>query len=558
MSRVATLLDRFAARLAFIHASRTFTRFRRCLDDVRAAQQNALQRVLRQLAGSDFSREHGLDRAASLDDLRRAVPLRTYDDFRPWIDRLQHGDWRALFGHGRPLVMFATSSGTTASPKLIPVTSEFVADYRRGWNTFGLKMLVDHPAAVLRGILQSSGRFDAAHTPAGTPCGAITGLMARTQKRIVRRYYVGRPEIADLPDAAARYYTLMRMGAGRDVAFAITASPATLIELARIADANSESLIRDVHDGTLNGRLVPPGSARARITSRLRPNRRRAAQLESLRSRTGRLRPADMWRIEFLACWIGGTMANYRQRLREWWGPVPIRDVGLLASEGRVTIPLEDDLPVGVLDVTAAVFEFFPAERFPPAPDEMTCAAHELEAGRDYCVVLTNSTGLVRYRLDDVVRCHGHLSGAPLLEFTHRAGGVCSVSGEKLTERQVVAAFEVACDKLGIPEADYLVAPCWGDPPFYRVTASIALDPAWSAEFDAALCRANEEYESRRSSNRLSQSVLRHLPQACFIEMDARLRAARGSTAEQYKRPVLLTRLGDDDRLLGIPAPPSP
>jgi hypothetical protein len=59
------------------------------------------------------------------------------------------------------------------------------------------------------------------------------------QKRIVRRFYVGRPEISHVPDARARYYTLMRLGVVRDVAFAITANPATLIQMARTTRRNS-------------------------------------------------------------------------------------------------------------------------------------------------------------------------------------------------------------------------------------------------------------------------------------------------------------------------------
>ena len=56
-------------------------------------------------------------------------------------------------------------------------------------------------------------------------------------------------------------------------------------------------------------------------------------------------------------------MGHYLERLREWWGAVPVRDVGLLASEGRVSIPLDDDSAVGALDVESAVWEFVPVER---------------------------------------------------------------------------------------------------------------------------------------------------------------------------------------------------
>ncbi len=544
-----TLFERIAARFAYWHAKRVYESFLNTLRRVDAAQNRALQSVLSRLAGSDYGRRHALASVRSPDDLKHAAPLITYEDLHPYIERLCAGQTSALFSAGERLHMFATSSGTTAQQKLIPVTSEFVRQYRRGWNTFGLKMLSDHPQAVLRAILQSSGRYDERYTPSGVPCGAITGLLARTQKRIVRRYYVGRPEIALLDDAQAKYYTRMRFAVVRDVAFAVTANPATLIRMAQTADQESERLLRDVRDGTLSSELVPDTALRRRLETHLKPMPARARQLARLRSANDSLRPRDYWKLEFLACWTGGSMGHYLERLASWWGMVPVRDIGLLASEGRVSIPLEDDTPAGVLDVQGAFFEFIPTEQW-DRQDAETLTARELETGRDYTVVLTNSAGLVRYRLDDVVRVRSWLEQAPVIEFLHRAGRVASIAGEKLTENQVVEAVRVANARLGASEFDFVMAPHWGDPPCYRVTCSRSVSPEMAEAIDRALSEQNEEYLSRRKSKRLGTLQLRKVEAEAISLMDERLMAARGSSPEQYKRPCLLTQPDEDDRLL--------
>lgn len=547
-----TLLEHLTAKVAYLHARRVYARFLRALSSVDAAQQRVLRRVLPLIAESDFGRRHDLRAVRTAADLKRAVPLTTYEDYRPYIDRVSQGDTRALFSTGQRILMLATTSGATAEPKRIPVTPQFVKDYRQGWNIFGLKMLTDHPRAMLRAILQSSSRYDAGYTPAGIPYGAITGLLAGTQKRIVRRYYVGRPEVAHLDDPQARYYALMRLGAGRDVAFAITANPATLIQMARTTDEHSETLIRDVRDGTLSDQVVSDAVLRQTLSTGLRPDPGRAAELSRLRDRHGVLRPRDYWKLEFLACWTGGSMGHYLQRLADWWGPVPVRDIGLLASEGRVSIPLDDSTPAGVLSVASGLFEFIPADQADAtAPD--TLYARQVEPGREYIVVLTNTSGLVRYRLDDVVRVHGWLCQAPLIEFLHRAGRVASVAGEKLTESQAVAAVRAACATLGIPEFDFVLAPCWDDPPLYRLSCPRQATPALGAAVDRALAEQNEEYASRRKSNRLGCLQVRTLDPDVIPAMDRRLAAARRSTAEQYKRPCLFTSPGDDDRALREP-----
>lgn len=551
-----TLLEHAAARIAQFHARHVYARFLCTLERVDAEQQRVLRRALALVAEGEFGRRHDLRSVRSLADLRRALPLMTYEDYRPYIDQVCDGLTQALFSPGQRILMFATSSGTTAQPKRIPVTRAFVDDYRRGWNTFGLKMLSDHPRAILRAILQSSGRYDAGVTPSGVPYGAITGLLARTQKRIVRQFYVGRPEIAHLDDPQARYYTLMRLGIVRDVAFAITASPATLIQMARTADERSETLIRDVHDGTLSAQIVAGATIQRLLSTGLRPDPARAAELSRLRTAHDGLRPRDYWSIEFLACWTGGSMGYYRQRLADWWGAVPVRDIGLLASEGRISIPLDDNTPVGVLDVTSAAFEFIPAEES-EVSSPRTLSARELTPGRDYVVVITNPAGLVRYRLDDVVRAHGWLQQAPLIEFLYRCGRVASVAGEKLTEHQVVAAVHAACQAQGMAEFDFVLAPQWDDPPFYRLSCTVPADSGLAATVDRALAEQNEEYASRRKSGRLGMLQIRTLSPDVIPAMDRRLAAARRSTAEQYKRPCLFTQPGDDDRALDTMSNPT-
>lgn len=538
-------LKTIQTHIAYWHARGVFSRFRRGLLDVSSTQARTLQRVLRLVSPSDYGRRLGLERVRTPAEFARAAPLVSYEDLRPVIEEVMAGRSEALFARGTRLHMFATSSGTTAKSKFIPVTTEFIRDYRRGWNTFGLKMLMDHRGAFGRQILQVTGRHDESVSASGLPCGAITGLLARLQKGIVRKFYVGRPDIVQVSDPSARYYTLMRFGIDQDLGFAITANPSTLIRLARIVDAESETMVRDVHDGTLSSRLVPDDALRLRLQQYLRADPRRARELEQFRAARGRLIPADYWHTRFLACWTGGSMSHYLPTVADLWGSLPVRDIGLLASEGRVTIPLADGSPIGVLDASGAFFEFIPLEqREADRPDVLR--AEQIEPGHDYVVVLTNTAGLIRYRLDDVVRMHGRFLGAPQLEFLYRAGRVSSLAGEKLTENQVVQAVETVRRELGIEPFDFVLAPRWGDPPYYRVTVSRQI-PNFSQLLDLALCQVNDEYASRRKSFRINELAVRLAAPAAFRAYDQAQLTQRGSTPEQYKRSYLFTQIDADE-----------
>ena len=68
-----------------------------------------------------FGKEHGFEHIKSVEDYQKRVPLRDYDSFEPYIERLRNGENYVLWNSR--IKWFAKSSGTSSSKsKLIPVT----------------------------------------------------------------------------------------------------------------------------------------------------------------------------------------------------------------------------------------------------------------------------------------------------------------------------------------------------------------------------------------------------------------------------------------------------
>lgn len=546
--------DRLMGAAARVHCHRLLRRFFKDAQSAATVQERVLQRLIARGRESAFGREHGFAQIRTVPDYQRHVPVRPYADFAPYLDRVRAGETTALFPPSERILMFALTSGSTDRPKHIPITPAFVKDYRRGWNIFGIKALSDHPHGFLRGILQVSSRMDESRTQRGIPCGSISGLLAATQKRLVRKYYVVPPQTADIADAEARYYSIMRFAVPRDVSWIVTASPATTSKLARTAADHAQRLIRDVRDGTLQ----PPGEPleprlRAALGRTLAPDAATAQRLEALVDRHGSLRPRDFWRLCFLANWTGGTMGLHLCDFAEPFGDTPVRDIGLLATEGRVTLGIEDGTPSGLLDVQGGFFEFLPPEEDADGTAP-ALLGHELEVGSEYRVIITNSAGLYRYDLGDRVRVTGFAGQAPLLEFLHRGSRVSSMTGEKLTEWQVVEAYRRACEALHIESRLFVLSPQWADPPFYRLHVEIGRpgDEAAAAlgpMMDQALSELNMEYASKRATGRLASVSLNPLPAGCLGAIDDCRRAQRGGANEQFKRQYLHTLPGEDAEL---------
>ena len=95
-----------------------------------------------------------------------------------------------------------------------------------------------------------------------------------------------------------------------------------------------------------------------------------------------------------------------------YFSQAPVRDIGLVASEGRMTIPLADGTPSGVLDIQSHYFEFVPEEESDSVRPTVL-SADEVEVGCRYFILLTTSYGLYRYNICDLVQVTGFHNAYP-------------------------------------------------------------------------------------------------------------------------------------------------
>lgn len=593
-----SLLDRLLLLGAKTHAKRQLRRFLHDAHRAESVQERVRCELVQYHASSAFGRDHGFSKIRSYSDFIHQIPMHDYDDLRPYVDRVMQGDIAALFPSNERILMFATTSGTTDRPKYVPVTQAFLREYRRGWNAYGLKALLDHPSAVLRPILQVVSPLDEQRTERGVPCGAISGLLAATQKGLVKKYYVLPSEVGRIANPDARYYTMVRLAIAQDVAWMITASPATQLKAAKTLARHAEQLIRDLHDGDLRPPNPISHDIRQSLNARLTPNVNRARELQRVAEKIDGLTPAATWNLSLLSNWMGGTMGLHLRDFPRYFGDCPVRDIGLLATEGRVCVPLEDGTPAGVLDVRGAFFEFVPMEAsegtvagkpvtgVSVAPASSRCAqgqadtvdtahllrCHELTPGSEYRVVMSTWAGFFRYDLGDFVRVRGYMGQAPIIEFLHRGAHVSSMTGEKLTEWQVTAAFGIARRVGNLAVDNFVLAPAWGEPPHYRLyldqPSALAGDSctnapnhsiqinAFAARFDTELSRLNIEYASKRVSNRLGPVTVSTLPAGTLARLDSLQQHRRGASNEQFKHKYLLTRPDEDADLSRAAASP--
>lgn len=534
---------------------RKIRQFEQATKNPQDSQQKLLMAILRKHQNTSFAKDHHFSSIQSIDEFRNNIGVAGYETIEPYMNRVLKGENSALLADRR-IHMFALTSGTTNTRKYIPVTDSYLENYRRGWNIWGLNAFLKHEKAKFQPILQMSGDWDEYRSDSGVPCGSVTGLTARMQRKVIRWLYCVPPEVSRIKDSASKYYTVMRLSIDRPVGLILAANPSTLINLAKAGDHEKESLIRDLRDGTLSSRMDIPADVRKILGPRIKKRPEKAMELEKVINKTGSLFPKDFWPEHcLLGNWTGGSMASYLRHYPSFYGTMPVRDVGLIASEGRMTIPLEDNTPSGVLDITTHFFEFIPEDE-KDSPNPTVLLPHELVEGRNYFILFTTSYGLYRYDIHDVVRCTGFFNKTPMLQFLNKGSYFSNLTGEKISEYQITGSMAEILRELDRTLNIYSIAPVWSDEqPFYGLFVESGDVPGTDVAnrlaslLENKLRKINIEYDSKRESLRLGPIKPFILKPGTWQTWDRERLKKTGGTLEQYKHPCLINDLEFKSRI---------
>jgi len=494
--------------------------------DGTAAQAAVLRERLAALARTAFGAAHGLTAGTRCEEFAARVPLRAYEQFAPWIERMKRGETDIL--HPGRCAYFAVSSGTTAGPsKYLPVNAAMLRHFRdTGLDSlFCYAARTGHSRVFLGRHLFLGGATSLQPMPeaaAPTWAGDLSGITAANLPAWVQRQlYEPGVEIAAIADWPEKLRAIAHRTLDRNITLA-AGIPSWLLVLAE----------------TLRAAAAERGRSVANV--------------------------AELWpRLECLV--HGGVpLAPFAARLREAFGAqVNFHEV-YPASEGFIAVQdAGADEGLRLLADRGIFYEFLPLDDYRHA-DAATQAARAVplagvKVGVDYVLLLTTPAGLTRYVIGDVVRFTG--TTPPRLVYAGRTRLELSAFGEHVIEKELTDTVTAACARLAVPLADFHVAPLFPDPAAGRARGAHEwwIEPAGpvpagsggalAAELDAGLAARNDDYAAKRQGGGLLAPVVRLVPPGGFA---AWLKQA-GKWGGQNKLPRCRSDRRIADALAGLP-----
>lgn len=504
----------------------------------RQAQWRKLAEIMKLNGETVFGKEHSFSSVNSISDYQNATQISDYEKFRPYIDRMWQGEKQVLTAE-HPF-MYATTSGTMGQSKYIPVTPSYIKEFRKASVASGYFTLKSFPGIVNGVTLSVFSPAEEGRSADGTPYGAISGGLYLREPWLVKKYISPIPyQVYLIKDYESKYYALLRCALALPLTTFYTLNPSTIVMLLKKLDKFAPSLIKDIAEGTCNSPSALGSETREAIKPFLSKDPERARYLSSLLEK-GQFRPEKIWpQLQVVCCWTKASAAFYIKDFPEYFGNTPITDVSYGASEGRGSISMGDGRQL--LAIRSHFFEFIPESEI-DSPTPSILLADELSVGQNYYILFSTAAGLYRYHINDVIKVVGMHHNCPLIEFQYKGGNISSFTGEKLTELQVTQAMQSALKETNSSCRFFTLLPEFRPQPHYKLLLEFEPEQGGAQKqaqsvlesFERHLCNLNEEYKTKRNSQRLDPPELALLKTGAYENLRRKL-SSGGTPDAQIK-----------------------
>jgi hypothetical protein len=437
-----------------------------------ADQQNIFQQLLKTGLKTEFGRDHNFAAIKTHEDYVKQVPIRDYEGFKPYIEKVKEGKHNILW-KGLP-IYFAKTSGTTSGVKYIPITKDSIPNHiNTARNALLCYMAETGNHTFADGKLIFLSGSPVLERVGGVPTGRLSGIVNHHIPKYLRANQLPTYETNCIEDW--------------------------------------EQKLDKIVDETINENMT--------LISGIPPWMQ--MYFDRLEERSGK-KIGELFPNFSVMVQGGVNYEPYKRKLTESIGRT-IDTIELFpASEGFFAFQDSQKEPGLLLNSSSGIFfEFVPvAEIHNENPTRLTLK--DVKVGENYALIISSNAGLWAYNIGDTVK---FVSTAPYrLIVTGRIKHFISAFGEHVIGDEVESAMLKATEVTGAKITEFTVAPYISQQngksyhewlvEFEEVPANLEL---FTQTLDEAMRQKNVYYEDLISGNILDRLKVTSLQKNAFV-----------------------------------------
>ncbi|MDB4918936.1 GH3 auxin-responsive promoter family protein [Mucilaginibacter sp.] len=463
-----------------------------------ALQQKTLGQLIGKAKHTAFGKDHHFGQVSNYDDFKKNVPIRDYEQLRPYIDRITKGEENVLWP-GKPAYLSKTS-GTTSGVKYIPISKESMPEHIKAARNALLSYIHETGNAdFVDGkliFLQGSPVLD---VKAGIATGRLSGIVAHHVPAYLQKNRMPSYGINCIDDWEQKVDAIVEETRNQDMRLISGIPPWCQMYFDRLSSVSGGKKIKDIFP---NFKLFVHG---------------------------------------------GVNYEPYRARMEESIGFKIDSIETYPASEGFIAFQDSQKEKGLLLMVDSGIFyEFIPTdEYFNESPTRISLK--DIELDKNYALILNTSAGLWGYSLGDTIK---FVSKDPYkIVVTGRIKHYISAFGEHVIGEEVEQALMSVANEQGVDITEFTVAPQVNPPqgglPYHEWFVEFGTAPkdleAFSLAVDKVLQQKNIYYFDLIKGNILHPLVIQTLKKDTFINY----MRSQGKLGGQNKVP----RLSNDRKI---------
>ncbi len=423
-------------------------------------QHEELTKLLQTAKNTEVGKQYGFADIQRYEDFANRVPVRTYEEIVPMIERSRKGEQNIFWP--TPIKWYAKSSGTTnAKSKFIPISNESLEDchFKGGKDMLSLYFVNNENSTLFQGKALRLGGSKALYEENNTYFGDLSAIM-----------------IDNLPLWAE-----------------LVSSPSQKVSLMAEWESKMEAIVKETIREDIRSMAGVPSWM--------------LVLLQKVLTETGGQTILDVWPNMEVYFHGGVNFLPYKEQYKTLFPTNNMHYVELYnASEGFFGVQdrLDSDELLLMLDY-GIFYEFIPMTTY-GTKNEKVIPLSEVETGVQYAVIISTNAGLWRYHIGDTIR---FTSITPYrFKITGRTKHFINVFGEELVVENADTALETVCQKHCVQAVDYTAAPIFmegtekgGHEWLIEFKTPPKEIEMFAKDLDVALQSINSDYEAKRYKN---------------------------------------------------------
>jgi hypothetical protein len=363
--------------------------------------------LIKSASKTEFGKEHGFDQIKTHADFVKKVPIRDYEKFKEYIEKIKQGKHNVLW-KGQP-IYFAKTSGTTSGVKYIPITKESIPNHiNTARNALLCYMAESGNSQFANGKLIFLSGSPELERIAGIPTGRLSGIVNHHIPKYLRSNQIPSYETNCIEEWEQKLDKIVEETINENMTLISGIPPWVQMYFDRLIEKSGKKI----------GELFPNFSVMVQG---------------------------------------GVNFEPYKSKLTESIGR-KIDTIELFpASEGFFAFQDTLTEPGMLLNTNSGIFyEFIPVNEINNEHPTRLCLK-EVTVGVNYALIISNNAGLWAYNIGDTIK---FVSINPYrIVVTGRIKHFISAFGEHVIAEEVESAVLKVTDSLNIAITEFTVAP---------------------------------------------------------------------------------------------------